>query len=64
MEALFRMVDFVDISLAFFLKSTLVLDTSKPFDIGFGGTNFAFTYFTSWLDRIVERFYVFDDLFF
>jgi hypothetical protein len=46
-EALFRMVDFVDISLAFFLKSTLVLATSKPFDIGFGGMNFAFTYFTS-----------------
>ena len=64
MEALFRMVDFVDISLAFFLKSTLVFDTSEPFDMGFGGTNFVFTYLPSWLDSIDERFSVFDVLFF
>ena len=44
-DALFLMVDFVDISIAFFLKSTFVLDTSEPFDMGFGGMFFILVYF-------------------
>jgi hypothetical protein len=44
-DTLFLMVDFVDISIAFFLKSTFVLDTSEPFDMGFGGMFFILVYF-------------------
>jgi hypothetical protein len=45
--ALFRIDDFVDISLTFFLKSTFVFDTSEPFDMGLGGMYFVFTYLAS-----------------
>lgn len=63
-EALFLTVDFVDISFGFFLKSACVLDTSDPLDWGLGGMYLVLLYLTSCpVDIIVERFYVFVDLF-
>ena len=46
-EELLRIVDFVDTSFIFFLKSAFVLDIYDPFDIGFGGKYFVLLYFPS-----------------
>lgn len=63
-ETLLRIVDLVDMSLIFFLKSKLLFDISKPFGSCFGGRYFVLLYLPSWaVDDKEERFYIFDDLF-